>query len=250
MFPYSDKAWLYTNAGYWSYATEPSDSDIGQIDIVSGDPAAEASFATSFASTLYGLTSRPVGIIPCAKGGATIDAWSRVAGLGRDTLYGSMIARAHEAAARGVLKGIIYYQGEGDTFDMLSVMNWPAKFLQWCADVRTDLNMPELPIIMTVIGRNPFSPTYPFWDEMIAIQQQFELPHHCTRVFATDLSVRPESGNTYLSTSAQVILGQRYAVAFCNELGLSIGSAEPEFLVDSDGYDLMDFDGYYLVDAG
>lgn len=219
VFVNADKAWLYTNAGHWSYLIEPSDSNIGQVDAVSSDPITGASFASSFADSLYALTGRPVGLIPCAFGGSSIDQWTRVAGLSRSTLYGSMIARANEAADRGALRGIIYYQGEIDTSDAILTASWPAKFLQWVADVRSDLGIPDLPIIMTVLGPDPHSPVLPYWADMVANQQQMILPHNCTRVFATDLSSKSVEP-IHMTTSAQVILGQRYATAFHTELGV------------------------------
>ena len=51
-----------------------------------------------------------IALVPCAVGGTPIRRWCR----GGD-LYKKMLARAKIAAEAGVLKGILWHQGEGDS---------------------------------------------------------------------------------------------------------------------------------------
>lgn len=148
-----------------------------------------------------------------------MDQWARPAVIDRTTLYGNMIVRIQEAAILGSIRGIIYYQGEQEAMLLADVNAWPAKFTQWCADVRTDTGIPDLPIVMTVIGPNPNVFGFDFWDVMVAVQQQMVLPDNCARVSASDLQFQV-SDTIHMTTAALVTLGQRYANAFHIELGV------------------------------
>ena len=60
-----------------------------------------------------------IGLIPCAVGGTSIDMWQpgRDAYDGKYYPYDDAIKRLHIAMKYGVVKGIIWHQGEGDSND-------------------------------------------------------------------------------------------------------------------------------------
>ena len=86
---------VYSNDGKWHPAVDPLDDATGQIDAVSVDRQAAVGPGLFFARTISAASHRPVAVVPCAKGGTTIGRWAP--GGGRDTLYGSCIARIREA---------------------------------------------------------------------------------------------------------------------------------------------------------
>lgn len=86
-----------------------------------------------------------VGLVPCAVGGTAIKEWERGAHL-----YENMIQRAKAAVDHGgdgVIKAVLWYQGESDTSSQQDAECYKAKMEELIHDVRADLNMPSLPII-------------------------------------------------------------------------------------------------------
>lgn len=206
----------YSNAGKWVYGTEPIDDATGQVDSVSADAPAAAGPSMTFADALYDLRpGRYVGLVPCAEGGSSIASWAR--DLSRSTLYGSMIARAQEAAASGALKGFIWYQGESDADTTAHANAWAAAFTQIVTDMRSDLGF-NIPGVMTVIGPDPSDAVnFPAWSTLVANQQGMTLPDGVARVSANDLTAQP-ADLIHLTTASQVTLGGRMATAMAGLL--------------------------------
>lgn len=200
----------YNNAGKWVYASEPIDSEIGQVDAVSLDVSPGVGPGLAFGDKIFDLRpGRYVGLVPCAKGASSMADWGR--NLSRSTLYGSMIARAQEAAASGSLKGMVFYQGGTDTSLMALVNAWPDGLTQFVTDVRGDLYDPFFPCLFVVLSPNPNDPGYPYYAEMVAAQTNMTLPPNVGRVTANDLAVKP-GDPWHLRTASQIILGERIAV--------------------------------------
>lgn len=203
----------YSNAGKWVAAAEPIDRSTGQVDAVSSDPEAAAGPSMAFANSLFNLRpGRSIGLVPCAKGATAMSDWAR--STSRSTLYGSMLARANEAAASGAIKGLLFYQGESDTGSTALANAWEAKFLQFVSDVRSDFGS-DLKIVFTVLGPNPNDATnFPAWNTLVANQQAMTLPEGVARVSANDLPALGE----HLTTWSYITLGERYATAMANLL--------------------------------
>lgn len=104
-----------------------------------------------FARELYARTGVPIGLVPCAHGGTSMDQWDPArAGEGGNSLYGSMLDRFR--AVGGKVKGVLWYQGESDA----SPGAQPAfrdKMTRFVAAVRKDFNDPALPFYMVQISR-------------------------------------------------------------------------------------------------
>jgi hypothetical protein len=206
----SDNLFVYSNAGKWQKAQEPIDDPRGQIDQVSADHKAGVSPGLAFAARLAELMpGREIALVPAAKGNTSFADWAR--NPSRNTLYGSMIARAKEAQQRGCLAGLLWYQGESDSNDAAATRAWPAWFERFVADVRTDLDAPDLPVVMTVLGPNTFPEKYSGWDGFVQMQQTMALPPNVIRVSANDLEGEPRG--PHLVTKSYIELGRRYAEA-------------------------------------
>lgn len=80
-----------------------------------------------------------IGLVVNAKGGTKISQW----GKGTE-FYNEAVRRAKEAQKSGTLMGILWHQGEGDSRRSSSYMKSLAKLI---ADLRKDLNAPQLPFI-------------------------------------------------------------------------------------------------------
>src|SRR6202023_1447306 len=66
-----------------------------------------------FAVEMVARTGIPVGLVPCAHGGTSMDQWSpALKDREGDSLYGSMYRRF--VAVGGRVRGVLWYQGESD----------------------------------------------------------------------------------------------------------------------------------------
>lgn len=109
--------------------------------------------AVSFAkSMLEGKKNTQIGLIPCAWGGSPIKVWSPGAKYFENFPYDEAIARAKVAMQSGVLKGILWHQGESDN-DAKKSLVYLEKLKELIANFRRDLNVPNLPFIAGEIGR-------------------------------------------------------------------------------------------------
>ncbi len=96
-------------------------------------------FATEY------LTTQPddvvVGLIPAAVGGASIDRLK----TGR---YPEVVAKAKAAMRHGVIKGVLWHQGESDTTENAKADTYARKLHRFIADLRRDLGNDDLPFIV------------------------------------------------------------------------------------------------------
>jgi len=202
---------FYRNDGHWRAAVEPLDDARDQVDAVSVDNQAAVGPGLFFARAVRVSTRRDVWLVPCAKGGSSIARWAP--GGGRDTLYGSCLARVREAGGR--VAGVLWYQGESDAGrDTAAAARWTPAFRAFVAALRRDLGSPRLPVALVQLSDAPARPQdegrYPGWTSIQ--QQQLDTGLDCARtVTAVGLPHLPD--DLHLTTSAQRILGSRLATA-------------------------------------
>ena len=111
-----------------------------------------AGLGLPFAVALSEATAVPIGLIPCAHGGTSMDEWSpTLRDKGSDSLYGAMYLRFQ--AAGGKVTGILWYQGESDA-NAKDAPQFRKKFEDFIAAVRRDFNDSDLPFYYVQIGRH------------------------------------------------------------------------------------------------
>jgi hypothetical protein len=192
---------LYGNDEKTRPALDPLDAAAGQVDVVSG---------LFFARATRTRRDRPILLVPCAKGGSSMAQWAP--GGGRDTLYGSCLARAKAA---GKVRGILWYQGETDAGRPDSAQGWKASFEALVDRFRSDLGGRRLPIVIVQLA-DPPSPevqapkTYPSWAAIQAVQAE-PLPACVAMVPAGGLPLKADT--LHLTTASQRVLGGRLAQA-------------------------------------
>ncbi|USQ97112.1 sialate O-acetylesterase [Caulobacter sp. RL271] len=202
---------LYGNDGVTRPALDPLDDPTGQVDAVSTDVQAAVGPGLFFARTLRGLNGRPILMVPCAKGGSSIGQWKP--GEGRDTLYGSCLARVREVG--GKVRGILWYQGESDAGRADSAAGWRESFEALVARFRGDLKTKRLPLVLVQLA-NPPSPevsaprTYPSWAAIQAVQAG-PMPACVAMVSAQGLPLKADT--LHLTTAGQRELGGKLAEA-------------------------------------
>lgn len=123
--------------GGWRVAAGPS----GGSGIGPGD-----AFARAYAELHPGVT---VGIIPGAKGGRAIRELSKGAkDRDGDPVYDRVMALARRAAQVGTCKALLWHQGEADAGDR----RYLDKLDALAAQVRSDLALPDLPLVAGELG--------------------------------------------------------------------------------------------------
>jgi hypothetical protein len=79
-----------------------------------------------------------IGLVVNAKGGTSIRQWAR-----GSTFYKEALKRTQAARKTGVLKGVLWHQGESDAKDA----GYLDKLKALVSDIRRDLKQPDLPFV-------------------------------------------------------------------------------------------------------
>jgi hypothetical protein len=121
----------------WVPAQDPLHFDKPEAGVGPG-----LAFAQAIARQQPGIR---IGLIPCAVGGTAIERWAAGAAdpATKTHPYDDMLARARAALPAGVLKGILWHQGEANRKDAA----YPAKLTELVARMREDLQAPQVPFI-------------------------------------------------------------------------------------------------------
>lgn len=153
-----------------------------------------------FAKTMHqAMPNKKIGLIVNAKGGTSIEEWKP-----GDTLYNEAISQTKKALKTGgVLKGIIWHQGESNTSRYKKYMGQLTELIE---ALRTDLNMPNIPFVAGQLSAD--KPQRKDFNQMI-----LELPTKVkyTGVVTTENTSTIDS--THFDSASQRLLGKRYAEA-------------------------------------
>ncbi|MEZ5404196.1 MAG: sialate O-acetylesterase [Bryobacteraceae bacterium] len=183
-----------------------------------------AGLGIAFARELYRKTLAPVGLIPCAVGGTSLEQWNPAHAPKhfRRSLYGNCIARAKLTG--GAFKAILWYQGEADASRKATAETYLTRFAALVASFRKDLGQPDLPFYYTQLSRyNSSSADAAGWDIVRDAQRRGELEIPNTGVVATiDLTF---TDAIHIDASSQHRLGKRFAARVLDGPGPRLASA-------------------------
>lgn len=116
--------------------------------------------------------------------------------------------------------GIIWFQGEAESRSVRGgeTLAWPKGLKAVIAALRTSMNRPNLPVLITELHEQP-SAAYPLWPDVQWMQRMSCNPTEpytfipgCVLVSAKDLNATTDDG-LHLASSALQTLGVRYAEA-------------------------------------
>ena len=166
--------------------------------------------AYGFAKEMARQTKRPVGLVVNARGGSSINSWLKGS---KDGYYEEALSRVRIAMKQGgVLKAILWHQGEADCHHPEA---YKEKIIQLMTDLRNDLEMPDLPVVVGQIAqwnwtKKPYIPegTKPF-NDMIKDISTF-LPHSAC-VSSEGLTPLKDETDPHFDAASQITLGKRYA---------------------------------------
>jgi len=173
-----------------------------------------AGLGLPFAIELYRRSGVPIGLVPCAHGGTSMDQWSpTLKDKGGDSLYGATIRRIQ--ALGGKVKGVLWYQGESDASDRV-VNDFPAKFEALVAAFRADTGQADLPFYYVQIGRHVNGSNVAPWNRIQEFQRLAEGKiAKSGMVSAVDLSLDDQ---IHVGTADLKRLGRRLALLAARDL--------------------------------
>ena len=194
------------DSAHWPGPRQPSDEE---VTLYHRDRPTGVGPGLAFAREILRHTAIPIGLIPCAVGGTSMDQWSpaRVK-LGSKSLYGAMLRRFRAVGAR--VKGVLWYQGESDASPGLPD-TYATKFSHFVRALRRDFDQGDLPVLCVQIGRF-FMPqaTHLDWNAVQETQRKC-----CEKIRGTELVPAvdlPMDDAIHVSSAGQKRLGERLAV--------------------------------------
>ncbi|MBS1567130.1 MAG: sialate O-acetylesterase [Bacteroidetes bacterium] len=147
-----------------------------------------------------------IGLIPCALGGSPIRVWEPDS-VYLDSFhpYDDAVARAKIAMQKGVLKGMLWHQGESDNNPSAAAV-YTDKFKQLVERFRRDLHMPRLPVVAGETG---------YFNKGNIINAVIDaLPAHVPYTAVVSAEGLTDKGdNIHFDTPSARELGRRYAAA-------------------------------------
>ncbi|MBL8233151.1 MAG: sialate O-acetylesterase [Bryobacterales bacterium] len=171
--------------------------------------------ALPFAVEMVKRTGVPIGIVPSAHGGTSMDQWSPgLRDKAGDSLYGATIRRIR--AVGGKVRGILWYQGESDANPRV-VGEFQDKFERLVAAFRSDTGQPNLPFYYVQIGRFVNNTDIEPWNTVQEMQRKAE-----ARIGAGGMVTAVDTDLDdliHVGTADLKRLGIRMANLACKDLG-------------------------------
>jgi hypothetical protein len=123
--------------GLWTFGYRPVNPD---------RKSAGVCLAESFAEEFVKKYNTEVGLIPCADGGTSLDQWQK-----GEALYENAVFQGKLASRSSKLTAVLWHQGESDC-DPLLYPTYRPRLEKMMADLRRDLNIPEVPFLVGGLG--------------------------------------------------------------------------------------------------
>lgn len=197
-----EEVYLFNEAEEWEFAANPLNkySTIRKdLDMQKLGPA------WTFGIRYQEMTDSRLGLVVNARGGTSIKEWAK----GTD-YYNETVARALAAKQKGDIIGIIWHQGEGDRN---RASQYTELFRDMIESMRTDLGLPELPVVVGQISR---AKEASIEINEVLLNMENEIPFVAS---VSSEGLTDNGDSTHFDTKAQRTLGERFAQAFFELLG-------------------------------
>lgn len=195
------KVW---NNGQWITAIEPVQSS-GYLG---------PSLAFALALSHLNSADYQIGLIPCAVAGTHITDWQQ-----GQTAYQDCVTKTNLALAsqQTTLSGVLFAQGEADTYTQELADGWAALALDFARDFRADSGKLEVPFIYAQLGKDPQDTQHPYWSYLQALQPTLLSPTraYIRMVKTNDLSTIAQ----HFDTAGYRALGARFAAMYYVNFG-------------------------------
>lgn len=123
---------------------------VSAVDPISFDkPIAGVSLGRTFGIEMAKANEKvKIGLIPCAVGGTPIRRWQQ-----EGDLYQVALKRAKLAQKDGVIRGILWHQGESDSGKAETANIYEQQLHAMVAAWREDLGVPNVPVVVGELGQ-------------------------------------------------------------------------------------------------
>jgi hypothetical protein len=158
--------------------------------------------ANSFVKMMRDKTGNSIGIVHNSLGATKISQWMKGS---TDKFYEEALRRLKEMRKFGDIKGVIWHQGEGDSW---ATTTYLASLKQMITDYRTDLSLPNLFFVVGQVGQ--WVTSYQTFNTVIPTVSTVITNTEC----ASSLGLVPTGGvltDPHFDRASQIILGERYA---------------------------------------
>ena len=199
---YNERIQMLRN-GQWQMMTEPINYD---------RPVSGVSLAGSFADAWCRENQEDtIGLIPCAEGGSSLDDWAI-----DKVLFKHAISEAKFAMQTSELVGILWHQGESDSFNG-NYKVYYEKLLVIIETLRKELNTPDIPLIIgglpDFLGKEGFGKNCTEYALVNKELEKFAFEQdNCYFVSAEGLTSNPDG--IHIDAVSQRKFGLRYFEAF------------------------------------
>jgi hypothetical protein len=200
--PLHPKILMLTREERWEPASEPLHFD---------KSIAGAGLGASFALRMAAAEPQAlIGLVPCAVGGTPLSRWQK----GED-LYEQAMKRIRTAQKAGVVRGVLWHQGENDALDVQKAESYGRRLAKMVGDLRQDIGNSELPFVAGTLGDflSDDASGNPYHWRTVNAQLQL-LPGLTAGTAIVDAGgLQPKSDGVHFDTPSLRTLGERYAAA-------------------------------------
>ncbi|TLV01628.1 sialate O-acetylesterase [Dyadobacter luticola] len=201
--PKNPEIWFLDRNVEWKMAADPLHFD--KPAVVGVGPG--LAFAQEIAAR---RPEMPVGLIPCAVGGSSIDDWQPGVRHAQTGIYAwdEMLERVKAAMKNGKIKGVIWHQGESDSTPEKK-KEYEAKLEAFFKRLRSELDLKKTPIILGTIG-DFYVAKHPDAVEINKAMHHYAASHKNTYVISST-GLTDMGDETHFDTASARELGRRYA---------------------------------------
>lgn len=200
--PLHPKILMLTKEERWEPASEPLHFD---------KSIAGAGLGASFALRMAAAEPQAmIGLVPCAVGGTPLSRWQKGADL-----YEQALKRIRAAQKAGIVRGVLWHQGENDALDLQQAESYGRRLAEMVNDLRQETGNSQLPFVAGTLGdflSDDAAGNPSHWRTVNA--QLLLLPGLTSRTAIVDASgLKPKSDGVHFDTPSLRTLGERYATA-------------------------------------
>lgn len=165
----------------------------------------------SFGKKLAGSLSDKItiGIVPCAIGGSSIEQWLYDSTYRNVALYTNFKTKIEEAKKSGVIKGILWHQGESNS-GIKSYPLFKSRLKECIEKMRKDIGNASLPFYAGLLGSFLKSNEFPKSKEVNSDLRSLSLEIKNMYIIETS-DLKPKSDTIHFDSPSQREMGRRFA---------------------------------------
>lgn len=154
-----------------------------------------------------------IGLVPCAVGGSSVENWASDSVFNEVRLLSNFKEKAAYAKQSGIIKGILWHQGESDATPE-KIASYKTKLQELFDHFREYIGNDSLPIILGELGTYSVSETRKmYWDSVNTIIRSIPENDPDCYVISSD-GLTPNDDFIHFNSASQRELGRRYAQKF------------------------------------